>query len=404
MTEGTTRNSALAGIRQDGRCMFLSSVAAAILGAAGVMLLAGPTLASLAVCTLLLAAGAGGGVWNARRHRLCLEQAVATVQADCQSVLRDQADAAYLDELCLNALPIWNRHIETARGQTEAAVTALTQRFALLVQRLENAVQASRQAGGNDNSSVAATVSQSEIALRGVVDSLRTTQAGRTAMLDEVRSLTRYTEELKAMAAQVAAIAGQTNLLALNAAIEAARAGEAGRGFAVVADEVRKLSTLSSQTGKHMTDKVNIINDSIESAFAIAAQSAANDESAVSQSETVISTVVADFTRIVGDLGRSAELMQSESDGIRAEIEDMLVALQFQDRTSQILAQVINTLTDLERTIGLHRTAQARGETVPFDVTAWLENMEAGYAMLEQRLNHAGASAGGADQPDITFF
>jgi methyl-accepting chemotaxis protein len=379
--------------------------------AAGTILVAfvGVSTSGLLIAFFLAAAGLVIGGWNQRLHRqLATVAAIAARDSALESERAEHNGQQHLDDLCLEALPIWNRHVETARRQTEEAVTALTDRFAALVQRLEKTVSASRQSSGQagiGDNAITSTFGQSEKTLHDVVGALRSTQSSRSAMLQEIRTLTNYTEELKRMASEVAAIAGQTNLLALNAAIEAARAGAAGRGFAVVADEVRKLSTLSSDTGKSMSDKVNVINDAIGAAFRIAEQSAQEDDNMLSRSESAIQQVLSDFTRMVEGLDQSAEVMRNEADGIREEIADMLVALQFQDRTSQILAQVTSNLAQLETTIRERQQERRHGgRLAPIDVRAWLDRMEKNYAMLEQRVNHHGKRADADKQPEITFF
>jgi methyl-accepting chemotaxis protein len=385
------------------------ALATTMLGCALLLALAGTAPRALLAVLLLLACGAGASTWIARRHRRLLDQALS--QALTAAQLQHQAASAEatangLQAVCLEAVPIWAKQVESSRSQTERAIVALTERFAGIYSKLEDALHASQQAAGDltgdAQGSTLVVLAQSESELTRVINSLKATQLSRDEMLTQVRGLTDYTGQLRTMASEVAAIAAQTNLLALNAAIEAARAGEVGRGFAVVADAVRTLSSLSSDTGKKMSATVDIINAAITRLVEVADNTAEHDNQSVASSEASIQQVLDRFQGITQRLSGSTELLQQESVGIRDEISEVLVALQFQDRVSQILSHVRGNMDALHQ-----RLQQCRHNPellLRIDAQAWLAEMELTYATDEQRQIHHGGTSSSAKEAEITFF
>lgn len=387
--------------RSSGRWLMLAAAAPGVAGAAALASLAPAGWLAGGIGALLVAAG---GAAAHLAHRATTGQA--------QSLGAYVASHHQMGEALA---PVWSGHIENSRHQMETAVSALTGQFAGIVDKLDRAVKVSDgSTGGQGEAGLLAVFNRSEEQLSSVVSSLEAANQGKAELVQQVQQLSQFIQELQQMATDVAAIAAQTNLLAVNAAIEAARAGDAGRGFGVLAQEVRKLSSMSGDTGKRIADKVRLVSEAIVAASEASRASSSADEASMAAARGVIAGVLSDLRGVTDGLVQSTEVLKNESIGIQGEISDALVQLQFQDRVSQILTHVKQNITRLPETLAEnHRHYTDTQVLAPVSAAGLLAELQSTYAMADEHQVHQTAPAGRHKKPaaaaaaaesEITFF
>ncbi|MCL2230558.1 MAG: methyl-accepting chemotaxis protein [Treponema sp.] len=135
--------------------------------------------------------------------------------------------------------------------------------------------------------SVTDTLVKNAANVKTLMDSSEIGRGGLHEVAEDIKEIARQSEGLLQINAMMESIASQTNLLSMNAAIEAAHAGEAGRGFAVVAGEIRKLAESSSQQSKTISDVLKLIKESIDK-ITFATENVLNKFQAIDSSVQVV--------------------------------------------------------------------------------------------------------------------
>jgi len=372
-------------------------ILATALGLAGglsVLLAAGLTPVALGLTLVLLVAGVLTGNYLTRIGRL---------QGDMLDGFLGR-QTKFAEEV----IPVWKRHFESSREQMEAAVNQLSERFGGIVDKLDVALRSATQETDsieNTGSGVVAVFAKSEQDLNALITVQHASMSNMEAMLAKVQGLDRFIAELHEMASDVARIAQQTNLLALNAAIEAARAGELGRGFAVVAKEFRMLSNQSGETGRRIAEKVNVISAAIVDTCTVVREAVVAEDSSLESVHTTIDRVLGDFKGITEAFRNSSNLLQDESMSIQSEINNALVQLQFQDRVSQIMTQVMKNMDQLPEVLQQQHDQYIQTRVLqPLDPESVLGALKKTYVMADQHVIHEGGKVAQKNTTDISFF
>ncbi len=211
-----------------------------------------------------------------------------------------------------------------AAAAVAATVEELTVSISQVFDRAEEANHTAKNAQSlseEGNKIVSGTSSE----MQGIADMMHDTTAS-------VVSLGERSERISIVVNTINDIANQTNLLALNAAIEAARAGEQGRGFAVVADEVRKLADRTAVLTREITDMTNAIQTGSEEAIASMGQG---------------NRRATDGVAMARKAAHAIEAIQGTTGALLTSMDDIALALKEQRSASSQIALNVETIAQM---------------------------------------------------------
>ena len=351
----------------------------------------------------------GSGTAGALIGGLVAGHALGRWQGPSGRVRQDRAADVIAQDIgtLRQAFGILEAQVKATIKTSEDAVMSMMERMQRVHHTVIQLHERVDQAVGRSHSLSAETLSragQHTAAVSALAEHQKTFEQGRDESVLRVRAVADQVRALTPLAELISNISRQTNLLAINASIEAARAGQEGAGFKVVAAEVRNLSTQTAEAAQKITEGIAHAAEQID--LQSSARSAGSDRGASSSTAAQLDEIashIETMSRTLGDvvpyLGDLSSSMDSTIRAMTQDVIDTLGDMQFQDINRQMLEQVNMALVGMsEHFSQLYELLDGDAPPPPVQlehlITRWSEN----YVRHSQRKAHAQAT-GGAGAP-----